>query len=364
MNNIPDNNSQSVQSIVHDLNNLYTIVLTNVKLLSLDNINEPERSNYFLNIENCLKRAIELTKSLTGSKIVPGKLSEKKYFTFEKLISEVVNSLVFEEGIEIKVDFTCEQNLAEVYANETEIYQVVLNLLVNSIQAINKKGTITVSASNYPVSEEIKNGDNSIPHGQYVKISVKDSGCGIPKENLAQIFDVNFSTKSREKNSGIGLSNVKKIVESHNGHITVDSSVGEWTEFSLYFPAKKNVHREPGTKAKILFADDDNLLRELICELLVSHGIEVVQAKNGLEAFEIIEKDNFDLIIIDYNMPLKNGLETIKLVRERDPAIPFVLSTGSIIADSLIEHEKLNDVEILLKPYGLTDLLHIIEKKV
>ncbi len=351
--------------MAHDFSNLLSSIFGSLNLLKK---RIPEREDIYRlldNIENCSIRAKDLTKGLLSfGKPTP---KRKELIKPNILLSEI--SKVITQTFPAKISFEKEinDNLHDILGNGTEIYQVLLNLCVNAKEAINGKGKIVLRAQNISISDSNLLNHPLLDKGNYVWISVEDSGTGIKEENLSRIFDPYFSTKDKQtgSGSGLGLYVTYGIVKAHKGHIEVSSEPDKGTVFDVFIPAY-----EPAASAKqvpadkiILLADDEIMLRDLLSELLESSGYNVIRVSTGVEALKVLtEEIKVNLAIIDYNMPEMDGLECIKRIREQQSKMPVILSSGSILFEENVDFKKLGITGVLSKPYEFETLLSTIQK--
>jgi signal transduction histidine kinase/CheY-like chemotaxis protein len=348
--------------MAHDFSNLLSSIFGSVNLLR-KRVELSEGVDKLIdNIENCSVRAKDLTKGLLSfGKPTPKRKELVKPHQLLKEISKVVTqtfpkNIIFVEEIDEK--------LSDILGNGTEVYQILLNLCVNAKEATSDKGTIKLSARNI-----IINRDNAMKHpllkeGNYVCFSVSDDGEGIDEKNLSRIFDPYFSTRSKETGSGLGLYVTYGIVKAHSSHIDVSSILGEGTTFDVYIPTfepPKEKIVEPSEQI-ILLADDEPMLSDLLAELLESNGYNVIKVTSGDEVLRVLtEEIKVDLVIVDYNMPGLNGLDTIAEIRNRKFNIPIILSSGSLKMEDEGELESYNVNNRIEKPYEFETMLATIQ---
>jgi signal transduction histidine kinase/CheY-like chemotaxis protein len=350
--------------MAHDFSNLLSSIFGSINLLRRRVPQADTVDKLIDNIENCSIRARDLTKGLLSfGKPTPKRKELVKPNRILNEISKVVTQ-TFPGSITFvnKVD----ENLFDILGNETEIYQVLLNLCVNAKEATNSKGNITLSASNFTVNKKNLLDFPLLKEGNYVHFSVSDDGVGIKDEDLQKIFDPYFSTKSRDTGSGLGLYVTYGIIKAHNGVIDVSSKINKGATFNVYIPSyeptkiKKSAERY---EKIILLADDEPMLSDLLAELLESNGYSVIKVGSGEEALKLLtEEIKVDLAIIDYNMPKLSGLETIAEIRKLNLDIPIILSSGSMWLDENEELFKHKIESRLQKPYEFETMLSTIQK--
>lgn len=313
-------------------------------------------------------------------------------------------------GEQVDLKFHHGENLEYIKVDKVQFLQVVLNLCVNAKDAMNKKGTLTISTQMETLLEPYHFGAETIESGSFVRLDVTDSGCGIPLENMARIFEPFFSTKQNVVGSGtgLGLATVYGIVRQMEGFIKVNSAVNIGTTFSIYLPAypvEQNYKKEdennrrktlndkkgravltpetltaPTTdkvilglslsatedlnqnpenieNTRILFVDDENSVRTFALRALRKKGYDVVGCNSAENALETLETDkNFQLLITDMVMPGLNGIELSKQVLEILPDIKIILASG--YSEDILKGEfaDIENMSFIPKPFSLSDL--------
>ncbi len=349
--------------MAHDFSNLLSSIFGSLNLLKK---RVPDNENIYRlidNIENCSVRARDLTKGLLSfGKPTP---KRKEIIKPNLLMTEI--SKVISQTFPRKIDYESlvEQNLHDVLGNATEIYQVLLNLCVNAKEAIDGNGKIKLEASNITIDEENIFKYPLLNKGKYVHFSVADNGTGIEEQNVQKIFDPYFSTKVKETGSGLGLYVTYGIIKAHSGHVEVTSTIGQGTVFDVFLPAFEPTVSEKTiqTDKIILLIDDEVMLRDLLAEMLESNGYNVIKVGSGSEGLRILtEEIKADLVIIDYNMPEMNGLETVQKIRGLDFKMPIILSSGSMGLEENLNLKEAGITATLTKPYEFDTMFSTIQK--
>ncbi len=349
--------------MAHDFSNLLSSIFGSLNLLKK---RVPENENIYRlidNIESCSVRARDLTKGLLSfGKPTP---KRKEIIKPNVLMNEI--SKVISQTFPKKISFesNVQDNLHDVVGNGTEIYQVLLNLCVNAKEAIEGNGKIKLEASNIKIDEDNIFKYPLLNKGNYVHFSVSDTGSGIEEENLQKIFDPYFSTKIKETGSGLGLYVTYGIIKAHTGHVEVSSIIKKGTTFDVYLPAFEPAISEKPVPADkiILLVDDEIMLRDLLAEMLESNGYNVIKVGTGTEALRVLtEEIKVDLVIIDYNMPEMNGLETTRKIRELNFKMPVILSSGSTGLEEKLNLRGTGVTATLTKPYEFDTMFSTIQK--
>lgn len=349
--------------IAHDFSNLLSSIFGSINILK-KRINDVEGVAHLIdNIENCSIRARDLTKGLLSfGKPTPKRKELVKPNDLLNEMLKVVNQ-TFPSSMNIKSEI--EDDLFDILGNSTEIYQILLNLCVNAKDAVGENGTLTITGKKILINEENTSNFPLLSVGNYVLFSVEDNGNGIKEEHLNKIFEPYFSTKDKQGGTGLGLYVTYGIVKAHNGLIQVSSNENEGTRFDVYIPAFEpmKIVKQSRNEKIILLADDEEMLRELLAELLESYGYHVIRVENSMEVLEVLtEEIKVDLLIIDFNMPGMNGMECILKIKKLGINIPIILSTGSLDYKEKYSEVELKISSVLQKPYEFEFMLKKIEE--
>jgi two-component system, cell cycle sensor histidine kinase and response regulator CckA len=359
--------------IAHDFNNILSAILGNISLAKLKAKADRDLVEILSDSEKASFRAKNLTNQLLT--FSQGGTPIKKTARIEDLIK---NTAIFVlRGSNVNYKFFFPDDLWLVDVDTDQISQVINNLVINARQAMPDGGIVELSAKNISPSIE-----DFLPlkDKNYVKITVKDTGVGIPKENLHRIFDPFFSTK--KDGSGLGLASTYSILKKHDGYITVESEIGKGAVFHVYLPAsdEKNISEKGGDhkkilkrKGKILIMDDDKDVRHVAGKLISQLGYKVDFANDGVEAIALYKKakkskEPFDLIIMDLTIPGgMGGKETIEILTKMDPELTAIVSSGYHNDPIVANYKKYGFKGFINKPYTIEDLndtlCSILEKK-
>lgn len=347
----------SIRAIAHDLNNIFTNVLNSIDLLKHSDGQSISKTKLLGIIENSSNRAVDIVSSILHKGSETNSL--RSQIEINSLLEEISTSFKLFLPNRIKLSTNIQYGLPQVLGNYTDLYRSLYNLLINSKEAISGEGKIKLVASQcLPVNADSASNKTQ----KIICIKITDNGHGIEKQNLDQIFNNSFSTREKNVVSGIGLHNVKSIIERHNGEIKVESEIGVGTTFEISLPViEQNKSVIIDEAKRILIAEDEDTLRELLKDLFESHGLQVTAVNDGLGVIEAVNKfPYYDALIIDKKMPNMDGLECVQELHQNNIKIPIILATGST-SENL--HELENDYKIniaIRKPYKFDDLLHLV----
>ena len=353
--------------VAHDFNNLLATIVTNLSFLKEKKLIPEKQLALLEKIEKAALEARNLTKQLT---LIAGNFSpEKRPIDYRKKLKDLTRLVL--AGSSILAEFKINKELFYINGDETQIDQVIQNLLINAKEAMPEGGKITISAENIVV---LKDFHAKLAPGTYVKISIKDQGIGIDEKHLSHIFDPYYSTK--KGGTGLGLFVVQSVIKNHGGHIEVKSKVGEGTEFIIYLPAteKKQIKDVQEEKIgnlnniKILFMDDEEMFRHIMEEILPQIGAKVTTVKNGEEAISAYQQatekgNNFDVVILDMTIVGgKDGVTIGKEILEIDKNANIIISSGHTAHPIFKEYKKYGFKGAIKKPYTISELTNVINK--
>jgi PAS domain S-box-containing protein len=353
--------------IAHDFNNLLMGVQGNASLMLLETDPETPRYDRLKNIERQVEMGSKLTSQLLGY-ARKGRY-EIKPTNLNKLIEEISETFGRTRK-EIVIHKDLADNLSPIEVDEGQIEQVLLNLFVNASDAMAGGGTLTLKTMNVN-SNYIGGGRYKPKQGNYILLSVADTGTGMDKETMDKIFDPFFTTKEMGRGTGLGLASAFGIIKGHSGYIDVESKKGYGSTFKVYLPASgKVVGKSIGKVEKtvrgsgtILLVDDEEMVLSVGQELLEALGYEVLTARGGREAIEKFKekKDQISLIILDMIMPDMGGGETYDILKEIEKDIRVILSSGYSIEGKATEIMNRGCNGFLQKPFKLNQLSQSIK---
>jgi len=355
--------------IAHDFNNILMGIQGNASLMLLKI--ESDHPNYekIKNIETYVQNGTELTKQLLGF------ARRGKYLIRATDLNEIIDkssSLFARTKKEIRVHATLLEDLWPAEVDRGQIEQVLLNLYVNAWQAMANGGDLYLQTENVILDRSYVK-PYKVEPGRYIKISVSDTGVGIDKETQERIFEPFFTTKEMGRGTGLGLASVYGIIKSHGGYINVYSEQEKGTVFTIYLPAsQKAVSSEKETgpttiikgSGAILLIDDEKMILDVGIELLEELGYTVQSAMSGQEAIDIFQKDRgqFDLVIMDMIMPEMGGGETFDRLKEIDPDVKVLLSSGYSINGQATKILRRGCDGFIQKPFNMNQLAEKVQK--
>ncbi len=328
--------------IAHDFNNILGGIMGYVSLLK--ERHAPDDSHYAIleKIENAGLRASDLIKQLLAFSR-RGKYENRNMEINEK-IRNVIDILKHSAPKKVTFDLELMEGLPEIVGDPSQIEQVFMNTCLNAIQAMPDGGRLRIVTSLDNEKELQKPLFEGKPDKPYVSIVISDTGVGMDEETKEHIFEPFFTTKPVGKGTGLGLSTVYGIVKNHGGGVTVESTKGKGTTFRFYFPAAEGAATAPGTKearvkrdrgllqgkGKILVADDEEVFRDMLKDVLEYLGYDVLTARDGKEGLEVFKRHQsaIDLVILDMNMPVMDGKEMFRELKKLSPDVKALLATG------------------------------------
>ncbi|MBZ9860154.1 response regulator [Mesorhizobium sp. CA12] len=355
--------------LAHDFNNLLAAVLSGLGLL--------ERQ---LTLDEQAKKIVELTRrsAKQGAELVNRMLAFSRRQNLKPTavrlaaLEDTMNGLVAPVlGGLIRFEWEVDNSVWPAHVDVGQLELALMNLVFNARDAMPSGGTIAVQAQN----RVIKIPSEDLAAGEYVVLTVKDTGAGIPKEILTKVVEPFFTTKPVGKGTGLGLSTVYGFMKQSGGALRIDSLVGRGTSMELWLPRSaeqpsdnvadldgERVLVETAGKAfpSLLLIDDSSGLRQLTAESLRQHGFTVTCAAGGAEALAIIERTphEFDVIVTDFAMPLVSGVEVIRFARNLRSDWPAVMITGYADAEAI--SNRPSDVPLVNKPFREKDLIESI----
>lgn len=357
--------------IAHDLNNVLAPIVMGIDVIATT-VTDPDNLELLATMAASARRGAELIEQvLSFARGVEGrKISLRPQHTIDE-IARIVRD-TFPKSIEIVVSIS--KRIWNIEGDPTQLHQVLLNLCVNARDAMPAGGRIQIRAENQTFDELEAHANLDSRPGDYVRITVEDTGTGIPGEIIEKIFDPFFTTKEVGKGTGLGLSTSLAIIRSHGGFMRANSEVGQGTHFDIYLPAATVAHPETnegvseplwrGSGETILVVDDEAAIREMTERTLKAFGYKVLLAGDGREAITVYtqNQETIDVVLTDLMMPQMDGRSMIEIVRQFQPHVPVIATSGlggDLDAANLVERDALH---FLAKPYTARTLLTALSR--
>ena len=354
--------------LAHDFNNILSGVVGYASLLAARLPEGSEDREAAQIILEAADRATVLTNHLLtiARKSVPNLVPLR----LQEVLPRTVQFLTRTIGPTHPIRLDVSPDTFPVDADRSQLEQVIANLCVNARDAMPSGGPIEISVQNYRFAE----GESPIPTmqaGEYVGISVRDRGVGMPPDVLARAFEPFFTTKKPGRGTGLGLAITYGIVKSHRGFIQVQSAVNEGSVFTVYLPrsrgdsrpARPETHETPKREEvvrnlSILVVDDDPMVRRVLCDMLSRIGHQATEADGVRSAVTLLMKDwgAYDLLVVDVLMPEKDGFALVDAVRGAGSEIPILLCTGYSCPEVFERGATLSRVHLLPKPFDMKTL--------
>jgi two-component system cell cycle sensor histidine kinase/response regulator CckA len=357
---------QLAGGVAHDFNNLLTVIIGNSELLFMRHAAGDPSFKEINEIHQNALRAANLVRQLLA--FSRKQTLQPRVLNLREAIGELGQLLrrLVGEGYDVELDYG--GDLWPVHADEAQLSNALINLVVNARDAMPKGGTVGIRVANEAVTSSAALGTAIMPAGDYVRIEVSDTGTGIPKEHIGKIFDPFFTTKPVGQGTGLGLATVYGIVKQTGGFITVDSEVARGTTFRIYLPRYRGeaIAAEPLAQPArdvtgqdtILLVEDEESVRTFAARALKLRGYNVLEASGGEEALEMVRSATspIHLLITDVVMPNMDGPTLVRAVRRLRPEMAVIFMSGYAEEAFRRNDEKAEDLHFLPKPFGLKQL--------
>ncbi|WP_163335872.1 PAS domain-containing sensor histidine kinase [Desulfopila sp. IMCC35008] len=358
-----------VAGIAHDFNNHLSVINGYAELLTLlPNTESSQREEFAKKILQAGKSAAVLTNQLMA--FSKKQVIQPRIVDFNSLLSDIVNLLRPILGEHIDVELDLDPDIHHVEIDPTQVEQVVMNMAVNSRDAMPQGGTFRLATENIRLEEQATNNQTpfNLPAGDYIRLTVYDSGTGIQKEIRDRVFEPFFSTKEKNKGTGLGLSTVLGIIQQNGGTIELRADETPGTTFEIYLPGKMNVTDDILTESKttdvdggnetIFIAEDEQNVRALTQTILLAKGYKVFCGADGEDALRIISQNNLsvDLLLTDIIMPNINGKELAEKLLKQHPKMKVLFMSG--YSDDTLSRYDISQkgTDFIRKPFK-TDIL-------
>jgi CheY-like chemotaxis protein len=360
--------------VAHDFNNLLLAMqgYVEISMRKLENTH-PIYKN-LAKIHSTISKAANLVRQLLlFSRKQPLNIISINLNTIVSNIAQMLQRMI---GENITVSLDLHPDLWFIQADKSKIEQIILNLAVNARDAMPEGGILNIKTENIHISDELVSRIPNSRQGQFICLTITDSGTGIDKQTLIHIFEPFFTTKEAGKGTGLGLSVVYGIVKEHNGWINAESEVDKGTTFKIYFPAQPHATKSDkqetqalpsnlkGKKERILLIEDEEDVREVVATVLIDNDYTVIEAETASEALDIFNKEKvkFDLVLSDMILPDQNGLKLVEQLLARDPELNVILSSGYTDYSAHMPVIKEKGYFFLQKPYSIDKLLQMIKQ--
>jgi len=356
--------------IAHDFNNILTVILGNASLARQLPAPDAECVPLLADIEQAAVRARGLTQQLLT--FAKGGAPVKQRASLREILTE--SSLFVARGSSVACAFEIDEHLAPVEVDTAQISQVFQNLVINAVQAMPTGGTVTVRAENVALDDP-----QILPPGTYVRITIADTGMGIPEAHLTRIFDPYFTTK--QVGSGLGLTTALSIVMRHGGRLEVQSHIGHGTACIVHLPALTSDHSidvhvpaalttpvVSATRGHVLVMDDELPVRTLLVRTLQESGYTVAAAANGDEALALFRAAHahpprFDVVILDLTVRGgMGGADVLTHLRQIDPGIKAIVSSGYSSDPIMADFRAAGFNGAVPKPFRIEDLATVLQR--
>ena len=356
---------QLAGGIAHDFNNVVGAILGWAELGEEQAASgHATLGNYFKKIHFQCDRVTALIQQLLA--FARRQILEPRSLSLNQTVRDVMNLLDKVIGKDIEIKTALDDHLSAVRADPTQIEQVLVNLCVNSRDAMPKGGRVTIETRNIAFSEEDCRGSSGLQPGRFAELRVSDTGTGMDAATRERIFEPFFTTKGTGKGTGLGLATVYGIVKQHGGFILVESEPGQGSTFRVFLPVNEaftegelrptvlDALPARGGTETILLADDHDGICEMAQSVLKAKGYHVLIARDGEEAIEVFtaNRDRIALVLLDVIMPRRSGPEVFAAIKALSPGVSVVFATGYSTETAVLADLVERGVAVLRKPYS------------
>ncbi len=351
---------QLTSGVAHDFNNLLMVVLGTVRRLRKV-IDDAEQRRKLDMMAEAAERGAKLTAQLLA--FSRRQKLEPKSVNLNETVLSMRDMLQSSMGGSVRIETILADDLWPAMIDPTQIELVILNLAINARDAMEVGGTLVLETASVTLGPPHR--PDEPPAGDYVMLSVSDTGSGMTEEVLARAIEPFFTTKEVGKGSGLGLSQVFGLAKQSGGGVRIETKLGHGTSVKVYLPRASNGHAhgaamiEPeripasGAGRCVLLVDDDSAVREVSASVLRELGYAVLEAGSGGAALQLLAEAQVDVALLDFAMPGMNGAELAKAIRARRPHLPIVFATGFADVSALTDER---DEQIIRKPFDDSEL--------
>jgi PAS domain S-box-containing protein len=351
--------------VAHDFNNLITVITGRAQMLLRDEALEPRHLRHVELINETANRAAALTRQLLAfsrkQAIAP------RVLDLHAVLANMTKMLRRLIGEDMELVISAGAGLGCVKADPGQIEQVVMNLVVNARDAMPDGGRLTIAAANVRVDEDTARRRVALRPGEYVVLSITDTGCGMSPETQAHVFEPFFTTKAPDKGTGLGLSTVYGIVKQSEGDVVIDSELGRGTTITIYLPRvegdvvellPEHVVGLPTGSETVLVAEDEDGVRYVVREVLAGQGYQVLEARDGVAALELARRHAgpIHLLLTDVVMPRMGGGELAQQLAAVRPETRVLFMSGYTDDAIALRRAAESDTPLLAKPFSTVGL--------
>ena len=367
-----DSVGQLAAGVAHDFNNILTIIRGHAGLLKSAADLSPNLLESARQIAIAAERAANLTRQLLM--FSRKQIMQPQLLNLNEVINDLSKILSASVGEQVELKRHTSDDLPPIHADSGMMEQILVNLSVNARDAMPRGGGLTISTEFMPIDAAYASRQPEAREGNFICLSVADTGHGMDPGTLSRIFEPFFTTKEIGKGTGLGLATVYGIVKQHQGWIEVESQIGHGTAFKVFIPVATKAAPVPASsKSKdmpsgnetILLVEDESALRELVQEILEKRGYQVLEAATGVEALEIWKqrKDEIDLLFTDMMMPDGiSGRELAERILQERPELKVIYSSGYSMDVFAADSSFCDSSNFLQKPYDPETLAQIVRE--
>jgi PAS domain S-box-containing protein len=361
--------------IAHDFNNVLTAISGNAQLAIEDLTPEHPATPSLQEIKRATGRAKDLVRRILAFSRPEQNIQH--LIDLRPVVEEALRLLRATVPKMIDIRLEAEPELPAVMADATQVHQVLMNLGKNACDAMqNRGGTVTIRLASERIDSLLHSPSPDLHPGSYLRISVEDTGTGIPPELIERVFEPFFTTKGHGEGTGLGLSVVHGIVRGHRGAILVHSQPGAGTVFDLYFPAAER-ELEDATKAPsptaaaagrgehVLYVDDEDQLVDLVTRMMERMGYRVTGMTRPTEAIDAVRADpnGFDLVLTDLGMPGMSGMDLAEELLRIRADLPVIITSGYVRAEDARRAEQIGVRDVVMKPNTVAEIGQLIRDR-
>jgi nitrogen-specific signal transduction histidine kinase/CheY-like chemotaxis protein len=356
--------------IAHDFNNMLGVILGYAELLKRRLSHDPENVRDLGEIEQAALRSRDITRQLLAfsrkQTIVPVSLNlNEQIATTLKMLGRLI-------GVHIALDFRGEKDLWNNRLDPSQLDQILINLAVNARDAMPDGGKLTITTANVVIDENYAAARSDATPGQFVRLTVQDTGVGMDADTLSRVFEPFFTTKEVGKGTGLGLATIYGIIKQNSGFAEISSVPGQGSAFHIYFPRDtrrdeliESVHMTPDdvASARILLVEDHDMVRGMTARMLESLGHRVVSMSGPLAALNWCEsqKGVVDLLLTDIMMPEMGGVELSQMIKNLNPDIRVLMMSGYAPALGGQDGAVPEGMNFIQKPFSKSDLARKVD---